>query len=825
VPIWARMTSSGSKITTGAVSTAVREQASLARCAGTAGTNLAGEFAVSKKSFAGVAPDRIVPAGAMLDHIGWILAAGLTGAAVAALLALSTPQQFRAEALVQIGARDAATQGVARGAKPAPFDIGLLKSRAMVGPVVENLHLDISAEPLRAPLLGSVAARFATPGRFGAPWPANLGYAWGAQRLVVDKMTVPEHLFNVPLLFEVLPEERFVLRSADAVLLEGRVGEPATGNGVELLVTRVDALPGTRFTMTRHDLAAMVSTIAGELKVSSEEGEAGTARITWQNPDPKLAAALVNGVANSYISGQTAQRSDDAASTLAFLSSQLPRVQGELERAEAALTRYRSRSGSMQPSQDAQSYLNGSIDYQKQIAALKMERTGLLQRFTTESNEVRTVDNKITQMMRERKELDARMQNLSMSERESVSLTRDVKVAEDMYMTLRNKVQELSLIVSDHSSQVRVVDNAVVPMSPVGPGPWPLTAGGGLLGLCLGIACVSVRQRTKQTVASANEAEALLGMPMLGDIAYSREQQELERLIEAKVRLGIAAGFAAPGAARLEGPEPGQALEALDESYPDFIKHLLRQGLHDRYLLARSAPHSLAVEGLRSVRAALHFGLRSAADGVVAVTSPAPGAGKTFAAINLAVLFAEAGQRVLLIDADMRRGKVASWFDQGAEGGLAEILAGQLTLAAAVRPTVVSGLSILTTGATPHNPSELLMRPALAECLRLCASRFDLVIVDTPPVMAVADATLVANIAGSTLVVVRADQTPPDQVEETLKRLARSHARLLGGILNGVTARRSNRAEFNSINPYLGMPEPAPSVPKLERAAGVERMA
>lgn len=776
-------------------------------------------------SLAGVAPDRIAPAGVLLDHIGWILAAGLTGAAVAALLALSTPQQFRAEALVQIGVRDAVTQGVARSAQSAPFDVGMLKSRAMVGPVVERLHLDISAEPVRAPLLGSLAARFATPGKYGEPWPASLGYAWGGQRIAVEKMSVPERLLNVPLLLEVLPEQRFVLRSEDAVLLEGRVGEPASGNGVELLVQRIDALPGTRFTLTRHDLAATVSTIAGEIKVSSEEGEAGTARIAWQSTNPKLTAALLNGVANSYISGRTAQRNDDAASTLAFLSGQLPRVQGELERAEAALTRYRSRSGSIQPSQDAQSYLNGSIDYQKQIAALKMERTGLLQRFTTESNEVRTIDNKIAQMMRERKDLDARMQNLSVSERESVSLTRDVKVAEDMYMILRNKVQELSLAVSDHSSQVRVVDSAVVPMTPVGSGPWPLTAGGGLLGLCLGIVCVSVRQRTKPTVASASAAEALLGMPMLGDIAYSREQQELDRLIEAKARLGIAAGFAAQCAGRLEGPEPGHALEAIDESYPDFIKHLLRQGLHDRYLLARSAPHSLAVEGLRSVRAALHFALRSAADGVVAVTSPAPGAGKTFAAINLAVLFAEAGQRVLLIDADLRRGKVASWFDQSAEGGLSEILAGQLTLAAAVRPTVVSGLSILTTGATPHNPSELLMRPALAECLRLCGKRFDLVIVDTPPVLAVADATLVTNIAGSTLVVVRADQTPPDQVEETLKRLARSHARLLGGILNGVAARRSNRADFNSINPYLGMPEPVPSVPKLERAAGAEGMA
>ncbi|MGN5480402.1 CpsD/CapB family tyrosine-protein kinase [Cupriavidus basilensis] len=208
------------------------------------------------------------------------------------------------------------------------------------------------------------------------------------------------------------------------------------------------------------------------------------------------------------------------------------------------------------------------------------------------------------------------------------------------------------------------------------------------------------------------------------------------------------------------------------------------------------------------MRAALHFSLRAAPDGVVAVTSPAVGAGKTFSAVNLAVLFAEAGQRVLLVDADLRRGKIADWFDQPAEGGLAEVLAGHAQLAEAVRPTVVNGLFILTRGQTPTNPSELLMLPTLADNLRRCASRFDLVIVDTPPVMAVADATLVASLVGSTLLVIRADVTPAEQVNETLKRLARADVRLAGGILNGVVQRRGNRADYSSINPYLGMPLP-----------------
>lgn len=777
---------------------------------------------------------------AMLDHAGWILAAGVAGAAVAWMVAVSQPAVYGASALVQVlqpreggaAARPANNANLAMAPQAMPLDVGMLRSRTVVAPVVERLRIDISAQPLRAPLVGGLAAYFATPGQVRAAWPQSLGYAWGGEQITVDRLNVPDRLIDVPLTLEVLPDDNYRLYQGDTALLSGRVGKVNEGSGVTLAVSRIEAEPGTRFVLKRHDLVQTVDAVSNGLRIDAQPGDTGTVSIAWRTTDRTAAAALVNGITDSFIGSQATQRRDDAAATLAFLSGEIPRVKAELERAEAALTRYRSKAGSMAPSQDAQSFLSGSMDYQKQIALLKLERTKLLQRFTEEANEVRTVDNQIQQLVRERREMDSRFQNLSATERESVGLTRDVKVAEDMYMTLRNKAEQLTLAQLDRSGQVRVLDSALVPTRPMGLGPWPATTGGALLGLCLAMACVTVRQRMRPTLETVNDAEVRLGLPMLGDIVYSQEQAALERLVDARAQT-------AWSQAQISGlltRQPGHALvpqdelddlDELDEHREDDVdgaERLLRLGLHDQFLLARNAPHSMAVEGLRSVRAALHFTLRAAPDKVVAVTSPTSGAGKTFASVNLAVLFAEAGQRVLLIDADLRRGKVANWFDLPVDVGLAEVLAGQVPLAEAVQRTVVNGLSVLPAGVPPANPSELLMHPAMTACLQMCRERFDLVLVDTSPVLAVADATFVANLAGSTLLVLRADTTLPEHVDETLKRLGRADARLLGGILNGVRQKRSNQADFSNMNPYLGMPLTLQPVPRLQRSpAAIEQ--
>lgn len=769
-------------------------------------------------SFAGAMPapgemarKRAVHVRAWMDHAGWILAAGAVGAMIAGVAAISRPYVYRANTLIQVHQNDADTGGTKRA---APFDTGMLRSRTVVGPVVERLRLDVSVEPLRAPLIGGVAAHLAEPGSLHGPWPESLGYAWGGEQLEVRTLDVPGSMVNAPLVLQVLPSNTYRVWHNDKPLLEGSVGEQVQVNGVTFQVDRIDARPGTRFVVTRRDTAQTIDTIARDLRIDSDSTDSSTVRITWENPSRTAVAPLVNGIAESYIGEQAGLRREEGAAAIAYLSGELPRVQAELERAEAALTRYRAKEGSIQPSQDAQSYLNGSMDYQRQIAQLKLERTKALQRFTEESNEVKTIDNQIQQLTRERRDMDSKLQNLSVTERKSVALTRDVKVAEDTYIGLRNRLEQLSLASMDRARPTRVVDAALMPASPIGMSTGLLTTGGGVLGILVAMGLVSFRQRIKPVVANIGDAEASLGLPMLGDICYSREQVELERLLASCTRTH----WYPDGTrlAQLASPPPGRdVVDALlyDDDDDDDLDALPGMVLHDHFLLARNAPHSMAVEGLRNVRAALHFTMLATGGksqtpraNVIAVTSPTAGAGKTFVSVNLAVLFAEAGKRVLLIDADLRRGRVASWFDQHPEPGLAEVLAGRVDLSDAVRPSIVSGLSVLSAGTAPVNPSELLMQPAFAECLDTCASRFDLVMIDTTPVLAVADATLVANLAGSTLLVLRAESTLPSQAEETLKRLARADAHMLGGILNGVTPRRSNRAEFGTMNPYLGMP-------------------
>ncbi len=145
-------------------------------------------------------------------------------------------------------------------------------------PVVEQLHLDISARPLRAPLLGALVERWSTPGQPRGTW---LGYAWGGERLVLDSLAVPERLVDQPMLFEVLRDGSYRISYQDTKLVEGVVGESAAGNGVELRVARIEAAPGTRFMLTRHDPARTADAVRLGLGVESEGADVAAARYVW----------------------------------------------------------------------------------------------------------------------------------------------------------------------------------------------------------------------------------------------------------------------------------------------------------------------------------------------------------------------------------------------------------------------------------------------------------------------------------------------------------------------------------------------------------------
>jgi tyrosine-protein kinase Etk/Wzc len=199
------------------------------------------------------------------------------------------------------------------------------------------------------------------------------------------------------------------------------------------------------------------------------------------------------------------------------------------------------------------------------------------------------------------------------------------------------------------------------------------------------------------------------------------------------------------------------------------------------------------VEGLRGLRATLQFGLIDAPNRVVAITSPAPSDGKSFLCANLAALIAESGKRVLLIDADLRRGRLAQYLGRSPNGGLTELLTGQIDLEVAARSTGVDGLHFIAAGAYPPNPSEILTSSRFSEILARFEQEFDLVIVDTPPLLAVADAAIVANIAGSTVLVMRSGAHTERNVAEALKKLRRARARVVGGVMNAVSVKTGGK--------------------------------
>lgn len=199
-------------------------------------------------------------------------------------------------------------------------------------------------------------------------------------------------------------------------------------------------------------------------------------------------------------------------------------------------------------------------------------------------------------------------------------------------------------------------------------------------------------------------------------------------------------------------------------------------------VLLERAPRSGAAEAFRSLRTSLQF-LNPEKTATMVITSSAPAEGKTTCASNLAVALAGVGRRVLLVDADLRRPSLAQRFRLGRVQGLSHILIGQCGDEVA-QESGVQGLYVLASGIIPPNPAELLSRPALEQALQRWQQRYDHVIFDTPPVLAVTDAVVVARQARNALLVTRVGTTRDRALRQAVSLLREAGAEILGAVLN-----------------------------------------
>ena len=753
----------------------------------------------------------------VIEQIWWVvgIAGGVFLAAV--IYAHTATRIYSADALLQVESTSPNSSSVAAlsslsaagNSLHTDAEIEIMKSRAVVEPVVEQFKLNFSAGPNVMPYLGKLSALFAHPGRPLPAWFGMRSYAWGGEQFNVDSVNVPKSLEGVTLTLRALGDGRYeLLDPQQQVLLTGTAGKLAEDNGVSLKVTQLVARPGTEFFVTRANQLDAVMSLAGGLQVAEKGRDTGVVQLSYMGVDPKFITAITNAVADSYLRQRTERAQEEASKMLTFLNGELPHLRAELKSAETALSEYQERVGSFQPTQESSVFLQGGLEYEKQIAGLRIARAQLLQRFTLDSPEVQSVDSQLAALTAEKARFEDRFKTLPGSEREAVSLQRDAKVAEEIYVALLNKTQELSITRAGTIGNVHIVDKALVPADPMSPKVPLIVSAGAVLGIIAGVGFAFCRRTFFAGVADPDMVERRFRLPIFGSIPISAEQWRGDQLIASSRRPALPNGTrtanlrspslmpALPsGLARLIRSRAARSAAPVTAQEPAAPVMPMPHGAHvaRRSLLAKTHPFDRSVEGLRGLRATLQFGLIEASNRIVAFTSPAPSDGKSFLCANLAALFAESGKRVLLIDADLRRGRLAQYFGRSPNGGLTELLTGQVDLKMAARETGVNGLHFIAAGAYPPNPSEILTSSRFAEILQRFSEQFDLVIVDTPPLLAVADAAIIANLAGATVLVMRAGAHTERHIGAALKKLHRARAHVIGGVMNAMQVKRNGR--------------------------------
>lgn len=211
-----------------------------------------------------------------------------------------------------------------------------------------------------------------------------------------------------------------------------------------------------------------------------------------------------------------------------------------------------------------------------------------------------------------------------------------------------------------------------------------------------------------------------------------------------------------------------------------------------KQLIAYKNPTSPVSEQFKTIRTSIDFSAIDSAFQTILVTSPEVGSGKSTIAANLAIVYAQQGKKTLLIDGDLRKPTVHKTFSKNMFCGLSSVLTDQIDLHEACQSTEVPNLSILTSGAIPPNPNEMLSSNKMTVILEELKQEYDLIIIDTPPVTIVSDALVIAQEVDGVILAVRYGVTLKDRIKQAVEQIGMTRTPIIGTVLNGVSEKKSN---------------------------------
>ncbi|MCD9477020.1 MULTISPECIES: polysaccharide biosynthesis tyrosine autokinase [Photobacterium] len=657
---------------------------------------------------------------------------------------LATPI-YKADALIQIEQKSTGMPALGGdmaemfggSESSATTEIEIIKSRMVLGDTVDKLNLTTVATPIYTPVFGKGLARL-------------LG---DSHQISVSRFTVPANTVSAGDVLTITnsAQGEYSLANSDGrELLTGKVGTLATNNGYSLFVTQLIGSDGATFSVSKISRLNAIQALQKDLSIAEQGKQTGILQLSMTGENRAKIKNILNDISQTYFLQNVARNSAEAENSLVFLKQHLPKIKQQLTLAEDKLNRYRQQNESVDLPLEAKTTLDTMVTLEAQLNQLTFKESDISQLYTKEHPAYVALLDKRKTLMKEKARLNKRIEKLPKTQRAVLRLTRDVEVNQQIYVQLLNKVQELSIVKASTVGNVRILDNAQAYSQAVKPKKSLIVVLATLLGGMLAVAIVLLRAALHRGVENPDEIEAL-GLPVYASIPLSDSQSDLDKKYKLK-----------------------------------------KQHTINETLLTIANPADLSIEALRSLRTSLHFAMMEARNNIVMISGPSPSIGKSFVTANMAAVMAKGGQRVLIIDADMRKGKMERQMCVDSKPGLADYLSGQQTIEQVIKSPGVEHLDFIARGAVPPNPSELLMHPRLKTLLDWASENYDLVLVDTPPILAVTDPAIVGAHAGTTMIVARFGLNPVKEIEVTKNRFEQNGIEVKGCILNAVERKASS---------------------------------
>ena len=682
--------------------------------------------------------------GELIDHRKLIISITALFTLIAIIYALFATPVYQADAMVQVEEKQATailgnlSQMLPDSQPQSAPEIALLQSRMILGKTVDDLNLQTLVSEKYFPL-------------FGEGWAKLTGqkpHSISVSRFYVGEI---DNNDETDAIVTVLDSKNYTI-TGENFELKGTVGELVEGNGVSVKIAEIDAPKGTEFKISSITKLKAISDLQKIFSVADQGKDTGILSLTITGEDPILIKKILNSISENYLAQNIARQAAQDQKSLEFLNQQLPKVRSDLDNAEDRLNAYRRQNDSVDLSLEAKSVLDQIVNVDNQLNELTFRESEISQLYTKEHPTYKALLEKRKTLQDEKGKLNKRVSSMPETQQEILRLSRDVESGRAVYMQLLNRQQELNIAKSSAIGNVRIIDSAVTQPTPVKPKKILIIIVGLVLGGFISIGFVLFRVFLRRGIESPEQLEEL-GINVYASIPVAEAFAEKALQKSSWKRKSV-------------------------EEYASF--------------LAIDNPADLAIEAIRGLRTSLHFAMMEARNNVLMISGASPNAGKTFVSTNLAAVIAQTGKKVLLVDTDMRKGYTHRLFNVSNDNGLSDVLSGKIKVENAVKQVKDIGLDFISRGMVPPNPAELLMHRRFGELIEWASKNYDIIVLDTPPILAVTDAAVIGNYAGTTLLVARFEQNTVKEIEVSFKRFDQSGVAVKGCILNGVVKKASS---------------------------------